>query len=59
MSIFQKTLLQKITSLDEKLMMTSMKSATSIYSHKDGNILDLVFANNPSLVHNTTIIPVL
>ena len=28
-------------------------------THKDGNILDLVFVNNHSLVHNTSVLPVL
>ena len=28
-------------------------------THKDGNILDLVFVNNPSLIHCCTVIPVL
>ena len=58
----------KGASLDEKLMCNVINEVCNELllsqvvkspTHKDGNVLDLVFVNNTSIVHNTTIIPVL
>ena len=55
-------------SLDGKLMLNHLNEmcndlllnqVITTPTHKDGNVLDLVFVNNRSLVHSTNILPVL
>lgn len=58
----------KGASQDEKLMLNHinemcnelfLSQVITTPTHKDGNILDLVFVNNRAMVHDTTVIPVL
>ena len=55
-------------SLDERIVLNSLNQFCNDYlisqyvntpTHKDGNILDLVFTNNENIIHNCAIIPVL
>ena len=55
-SLNDKLMLNHLNEMCNELLLSQIvKNPT----HKDGNVLDLVFVNNRSLVHNTSVLPVL
>ena len=55
-SVDERNMLNIINDVCNSLLLTQIVTSPT---HKDGNTLDLVFVNNPALVHSTASIPVL
>ena len=55
-SLNDKLMLNHVNEMCNQLLLSQIITTPT---HKDGNILDLVFVNNCSLVHNTSVLPVL
>jgi hypothetical protein len=55
-SVEEKHMLNYLNEMCNELLLTQVIKTST---HKDGNILDLVFVNNGGIVHDTNVIPVL